>query len=102
MKIILRAILITLPILFFTFFYLYINEDKYYPGADFRKFEMPIFKINNLYDESNISNNDLKGTYLVNVWASWCITCRIEHGFLSKLSNEGIPIIGNNATIDNK
>ena len=96
MKIILRAILITLPILFFTFFYLYINEDKYYPGADFRKFEMPIFKINSLYDESNISNDDLKGAYLVNVWASWCITCRVEHGFLSKLSNEGIPIIGLN------
>ena len=84
MKVILRATLITLPILFFTFFYLYINEDKYYPGADFRTFEMPIFEINNLYDESNISNNDLRGTYLINVWASWCITCRVEHGFLSR------------------
>jgi len=34
-------------------------------------------------------------TVLVNVWASWCITCLIEHPFLEKLSDE-IIIFGVN------
>ena len=32
---------------------------------------------------------------MLNVWASWCITCRVEHPFLEELS-ETIPIIGIN------
>jgi cytochrome c biogenesis protein CcmG/thiol:disulfide interchange protein DsbE len=32
----------------------------------------------------------------MNVWASWCITCRIEHPYLTSLAKNGIPIIGIN------
>lgn len=87
---------IILPIALISFFYLYINDDDYYPGADYRNYNLPQFELNELYSQSPISNKDLQGTYLINVWASWCITCRVEHGFLVKLSNKNIPIMGIN------
>ena len=57
---------------------------------------MPDFEIKDLYSERLFNIKDLEGNYLINVWASWCITCRVEHGFLAKLSNQNIPITGIN------
>jgi cytochrome c biogenesis protein CcmG/thiol:disulfide interchange protein DsbE len=82
--------------MFFTFFYLYINDDKYYPGADFTTSDMPDFEIKDLYSERLFNIKDLEGNYLINVWASWCITCRVEHSFLAKLDSKDIPIVGLN------
>ena len=31
---------------------------------------------------------------LLNVWATWCVTCRQEHAFLNQLKNQGIHIVG--------
>ena len=46
-----------------------------------------------IIDERSLSN----GKVLLNVWASWCITCLVEHPFLSKLSKgEDLIIIGIN------
>ena len=33
---------------------------------------------------------------LLNVWATWCYSCRVEHPFLLALSRQGIPIFGLN------
>ena len=34
---------------------------------------------------------------LVNVWATWCVGCRQEHGYLNELSQKGtVPIYGLN------
>lgn len=33
---------------------------------------------------------------LLNVWATWCVTCREEHEFLNTLKAQGIPIYGIN------
>ena len=33
---------------------------------------------------------------LLNVWATWCVSCRVEHPFLVKLAEQGVPIIGVN------
>ena len=45
-----------------------------------------------------VSNADLAGEIaLLNVWATWCPTCRAEHEFLNELKRrEGIPIYGVN------
>ena len=32
----------------------------------------------------------------VNVFASWCVPCRVEHPLLMTLADEGIPIYGIN------
>lgn len=33
---------------------------------------------------------------LVNVWATWCISCRVEHPYLGKLAEAGVKIVGLN------
>lgn len=45
-----------------------------------------------------VSNTDLKGqVWMLNVWASWCVSCREEHPVLVELSKRKIvPIIGLN------
>ena len=39
---------------------------------------------------------DIEGTYLLNIWGSWCGPCHIEHAVLMALSAEGIAIYGLN------
>lgn len=36
----------------------------------------------------------VEGPYLLNVWASWCPPCRIEHPYFEYLSDQGVPIYG--------
>ena len=91
-----RFLIFVVPISLFSFLYFFMNDNDYYPGADLRVSDMPTFELTTLYDGSKINNLDLKGSFLINVWASWCITCRIEHGFLVNLSSKNIPIVGLN------
>lgn len=37
-----------------------------------------------------------RGPALVNVWATWCPTCRAEHRFLNQLAADGVWIYGIN------
>lgn len=59
---------------------------------------VPKFEVSDLYntqvtyDESVLQD----GPLLLNVWATWCPTCRAEHEFLNTLAAKGIPIVGLN------
>jgi cytochrome c biogenesis protein CcmG/thiol:disulfide interchange protein DsbE len=48
--------------------------------------------------EKSFSPADLKGkVWLLNVWASWCVSCRQEHPLLVAFSKDGsVPIVGLN------
>ncbi|WP_439134088.1 DsbE family thiol:disulfide interchange protein [Pseudomaricurvus sp.] len=59
---------------------------------------MPTFSLPTVNDESLvITQNDLKGEVtLLNVWATWCVSCRVEHPYLVELANQGVKIVGVN------
>lgn len=43
--------------------------------------------------KQGLSSADLKGdVQLVNVFASWCIPCKVEHPIVSRLAEQGIPV----------
>ena len=45
---------------------------------------------------------DLKGKpALVNVWATWCVSCKAEHPVLNELAKQGVNIVGINYKDDN-
>ena len=48
--------------------------------------------------EKRFTLTDMKGrVWLLNVWASWCVSCRDEHPFLMELAKQGsVPIVGLN------
>jgi cytochrome c biogenesis protein CcmG/thiol:disulfide interchange protein DsbE len=59
----------------------------------------PAFKLTQLDDaQKTFAPQDLKGkVWMLNVWASWCVSCRKEHPVLLDLAKQGvIPIIGFN------
>jgi cytochrome c biogenesis protein CcmG/thiol:disulfide interchange protein DsbE len=48
-------------------------------------------------DGAGFRSADLEGEVsLVNVFASWCVPCRVEHPLLVALADEGVPIYGIN------
>lgn len=59
---------------------------------------MPAFELPSLTDPArSLTVADLKGeTALVNVWATWCPTCKEEHAFLNELAEQGVVIYGIN------
>jgi len=57
----------------------------------------PEFRLTVVTDPTkSVSRDDMLGkVWLLNVWASWCITCREEHPLLVDLSKQGVvPIYG--------
>jgi len=60
---------------------------------------MPDFKLTTLLDENKVvTKADLKGNIvLLNVWATWCPTCRYEHPYLLDIAkNKDIMLYGVN------
>jgi cytochrome c biogenesis protein CcmG/thiol:disulfide interchange protein DsbE len=74
------------------------NDPKLIPSP-FIGQPAPDFKLPRLYKpDETISVDDMKGqVWLLNLWASWCVSCRAEHKVLSRLiAAEKIPTIGLN------
>lgn len=59
----------------------------------------PAFQLARLDDASQtFSPADMRGqVWLLNVWASWCVSCRAEHSLLVSFAKQGrVPVIGLN------
>ncbi len=59
---------------------------------------MPQFQLTSLYNaEEIVTEADFKGEpALVNVWATWCPSCKQEHAQLNSIKAEGYKVIGIN------
>lgn len=58
---------------------------------------VPKFKLATVNDSNQFYTEEIfRGKIsLLNVWATWCISCRMEHNFLNKLAADGsIQLIG--------
>lgn len=61
--------------------------------------EIPVFHLEDLEEKGSFTNEDVveAEVALVNVWASWCFPCRVEHPLLMRLSCiPGLSIFGMN------
>ena len=63
-------------------------------GKPLPPFELPVLG----QPDRVLTNEDLVGEpFLLNVWASWCPTCRVEHPFIEELARSGaVRVVGFN------
>lgn len=58
---------------------------------------LPDFALPALGQDRLLSRPDVIGEVaLFNVWATWCVSCRVEHPYLHRLAEQGVPIFGVN------
>lgn len=90
MKVIIRLIPLILFLLLGVLLYrgLSLNPQDM-PSALVGK-QFPAFSLPNLVNrDQQLANADFaKGIKLVNVWATWCPSCKVEHPFLVKLAQD--------------
>ena len=97
-----KRLLLLLPLLVFLGVALFLYRGLFLdpselPSALIGK-PFPAFSLPALDDPARtLSEADLKGKpALVNVWATWCPSCRHEHPVLNKLAEAGVVIHGVN------
>jgi cytochrome c biogenesis protein CcmG/thiol:disulfide interchange protein DsbE len=57
----------------------------------------PAFRVAELHEPARmIAPEDMKGkVWMLNVWASWCVSCRVEHPILVEFAKKNaVPIVG--------
>lgn len=65
--------------------------------------KIPIVNLPSLANTEIILNSvDFKSPAIINIWASWCASCRAEHEFLKQLAADGITIYGVDYQDDSK
>ena len=64
---------------------------------------LPSFSLPSVEDPQRaVTAEDITGKpALVNVWATWCVACKVEHPVLNKLAEQGVVIHGVNYKDDN-
>ena len=92
-----------LPLLVFlvvgVFLFLSLNSDPNKLPSPLVGKKFPIIEGNDFYSNETVKLNDLmdNNLALVNVWASWCVTCRKEHQVIMNIAkNNNLKLIGIN------
>ncbi|GAB5449680.1 MAG: DsbE family thiol:disulfide interchange protein [Halioglobus sp.] len=58
---------------------------------------LPAFSLPNLETGQALDRSSIVGQVsLLNVWATWCVSCRVEHPYLLELAQSGVAIFGLN------
>ena len=92
-----------LPLLIFLvvgiFLFLSLNSDPNKLPSPLVGKKFPIIEGTDFYSNETVKLNDLmdNNLALVNVWASWCVTCRKEHQVIMNIAkNTNLKLIGIN------
>ena len=58
----------------------------------------PAFSLPVLHEPGRtVSSAELRGQpYVLNVWGSWCVSCRVEHPVITELAKSGALVVGYN------
>ena len=98
-----RALKFAIPLAIFvalaTFLAIGLTRDPREVPSPFIGKPAPAFQLTQLSDEKlAFAPTDMKGkVWLLNVWASWCVSCRVEHPLLVEMSKKNlVPIVGLN------
>jgi cytochrome c biogenesis protein CcmG/thiol:disulfide interchange protein DsbE len=97
-----NRILLFIPLIIFVVMAAFLGggigrEDKEILPSPLIDKPFPPFILQQVEAEKQLTQSDLQGKpMLVNVWATWCPTCKAEHEFLNTLAAEGVRIIGIN------
>ena len=98
-----RALKFLVPLALFlalaAFFAVGLNRDPREVPSPFIGKPAPVFRLEQLHEPKlAFTPGDMKGkVWMLNVWASWCASCRIEHPLLVDLArNRVVPIVGLN------
>ncbi len=71
-------------------------DPKELPSALIDK-PLPEFALTALGSGDPVNRASVTGQpALFNVWATWCVSCRVEHPYLTELAREGVAIYGIN------
>ncbi len=65
-------------------------------GKMLPSFSLPVLSEEGEAVEIATEKDVLGEPFLLNVWATWCYVCRVEHPYLLKLANQGVKIVGLN------
>ena len=83
----------------FIVFYKGLQKPNVYSPELNQKKSISSFVSSDFYSNEKVLSDDIfkKGNYyLVNIWSSWCVPCRLEHPFLIRLKNSKINLVGIN------
>jgi cytochrome c biogenesis protein CcmG/thiol:disulfide interchange protein DsbE len=81
------------------FFAVGLTRDPHKLPSPFIDKPAPSFRLEQLHEARlAFTPEDMKGkVWLLNVWASWCVSCRVEHPLLVEMSKRNVvPIVGLN------
>ena len=71
MNFLFKSGVLLLPLAFIAMFYILLTEEDAYPGTDYKTFDIPKFQLENLENTKLFDNDEIKGYFFMNVWASW-------------------------------
>ena len=98
-----KALKFAIPLVVFIglaiFFAVGLTRDPREVPSPFIDKPAPSFRLEQLHEASRaFAPEDMKGkVWLLNVWASWCVSCRVEHPLLVEMSRKNlVPIVGLN------
>ena len=92
--------IISIFIIIFVIFYKGLQNSNIYTPETKTNNEIPKFSAELFYSKKLINSSELFNLdkfYLLNIWSSWCVPCKLEHPLLMSLSEtKKVDVIGIN------